>query len=379
MLGLTSSSSTADQSINLKDENQKVSNSVLDSIAHAVAYDPDHILNCPHDLSHNLKDQSELNDESSRQMVTNANGFEEATKLKLEDLLIKQNEQFSSSRQLSLPKDLNFTSASKLKTIFRKYDPINRIGSISSKKNLKTLQKLKEKIELIQSSMKNPFELFLPLEFRSNISEVVKWNLIKTEEVKATPFVLEKNVSLASKEEDLAEKNSNFNMIPLKQQFKHEKYKSDKKHVKSKALKNVDFTDIITEYNKSKVEKVYALGSKDLEEGEDDEEIQSIDIDTQQQQLNDLIASKISSNLKSLSESVKNSNGTSTNEASSKKAFSYDAESMDQLFAKPANKKGDYDPSARIKRVQFSKVNKRRSTNALTRNKQNQSVTFKKD
>jgi hypothetical protein len=38
------------------------------------------------------------------------------------------------------------------------------------------------------------------------------------------------------------------------------------------------------------VEKVYALGSKDLEEAEDDEEIQSIDIDTQQQQLNDLIA-----------------------------------------------------------------------------------------
>jgi hypothetical protein len=122
---------------------------------------------------------------------------------------------------------------------------------------------------------------------------------------------------------------------------------------------------------------VYALGSKEMEE---DGEIQSIDIESQQQQLNDLIASKINSNLKSLSELVKNTNeGETTSEATFKKPFSYDPQSMEQLFAKPTNKKGDYDPSARIKRVQFNKVNKRRSTNALTRNKQNQSVTFKKD
>lgn len=370
MLGLTTSNSF---DIHLKDEFQKTGNSVLDTIAHAVAYDPDHILNCPHDLSHNLKEESELTDDS-HQMITDTNAHEEATKLKLEDLLIKKNEQFILP---SKPLDLDFTPTSKLKTIFRKYDSANRLDSIGTKKNFKTLQKLKEKIELIKSSMKNPFEMFLPFEFRSNKCEIIKWNLIKTEEIKSKPFVLEKNVSVASKQEESSEQNGIFNMIPLKQQFKHEKYKIDKKHSKSKALKNVDFTDIITEYNKSKVEKVYALGSKEMEE---DGEIQSIDIESQQQQLNDLIASKINSNLKSLSESVKNKNaGETTSEATFKKPFSYDLQSMEQLFAKPTNKKGDYDPSARIKRVQFNKVNKRRSTNALTRNKQNQSVTFKKD
>ena len=262
-----------------------------------------------------------------------------------------------------------------MKNILKKSDDHTRLESIDTPKYWKSLQKLKEKIEAIKSTVENPFEMFLPFEFRSSGKcEMLKWNLIKSEEVKAKPFVLEKNTSLVSKEEDMSAKNPNFNMIPLKQQSKQEKFKNnDKKYTKNKVLKNVDFTEAIVEYNKSKVEKVYALGSKDLE----NEEIQSIDVDAQQQQLQALIADKISSNLKSLSESVKCA--TLKDDAKTSKPFVYDPQSMDQLFAKPASKKNEYDPSSKIKRVQFSKVNKRRSTNAVTRNKQNQSLTFKKE
>ena len=351
-----------------------MSNNVLDSIVHAIAYDPDHILNCPHDLSHNFKSETEFIDDQQQELT---NALDEASKLDLKELLIKPSDATSVAKPV-LPADLNLTKSSELSSIFKKSDVVNRAEKNHAKKNLKSLIKLQERIETIKKSMKNPFEMFLPNEFRSQSNtantdnaEITKWNLIKTEVVKATPFVLQKKQAFANEEEDEnVAKPANTNMIPLKQQFKQEKYKHQ---VKNKILKNVDFTDAIIEYNKSKVEKVHALGSKDLE----DEEIQSVDIDTQQQQLNDLIASRISSNLKSLSEAVKS--GINEGEAASSAAFSYDAKSMNELFAKPAPKKGEYDPSSKIKRVQFSKVNKRRSTNAVTRNKQNQSMTFKKE
>ena len=39
----------------------------LDSIVHSVSYDPDHILNCPHDLSHSSNADVEIKDEQQHQ------------------------------------------------------------------------------------------------------------------------------------------------------------------------------------------------------------------------------------------------------------------------------------------------------------------------
>lgn len=78
-------------------------------------------------------------------------------------------------------------------------------------------------------------------------------------------------------------------MIPLKKQFKMEKHSESKKL--KKKLKNVDFSDAIIEFNKSRAERIEALGA-----------------DEEEQEKLDKISEKVKENLNSLSQFVKKAN-----------------------------------------------------------------------
>ncbi len=215
--------------------------------------------------------------------------------------------------------------------------------------------------------------MFLPDEFRQktnggkNNSPLQKWCLLKP--LKTQPE-LPSNANVQAKA-DLALSPTEEFMIPLKKQFRSEK----KLQQPSKKRKNVDFTDAIIEYNKSK-SRINALGGENEEEMPN--ENQNVDIDSeiqeQQEKLDALLQQKISANLKLLSKE-------SVVESSKKTAeiYSYDPVSINKLFTKPEVTRNEFDPASKIRNSKHSKVNKRRMTNAITRMKNNHSLTYKKD
>lgn len=350
--------------INQKESNK---NNAMDSIVQFAKYDPDNILNCPHDFPH--KYQESQNSDQMDMQQANDSAIEEVSKLSLNDILIKPNNKIS---QLDMPKSLNIPrNGSSLKELFVKTNN----QEITKIKNIK---KLEEKVKDIKSSMRSPFEFFLPKEIRK-VSEIdeneTKWNLIKSVQTEVHNQVQINPTDLATEQSI----TNDINMIPLKQQFKKEKHVllgHDKK--KKKALKNVDFSDAIIEYNKSKTEKINALGSIQEEE--------SSELNEQSQKLNELINKKLTENLKSLSEQVKvgsfefggASSGSGANE-SSEGEFVYDTNDMNKLFSKPQSSKDNvkYDPSSRLKQNKFDKINKRRQTNLVSRAKHNLTYTYK--
>lgn len=145
-----------------------------------------------------------------------------------------------------------------------------------------------------------------------------------------------------------------------------------------KRSKNIDFTNAIIEYNKSKVSKVNALGGVNEDEmpneNQNDDDIDN-EISAQQQKLDALLQKKISDNLSILSKELKNP-ATSSDTPD---IYNYNAQSMNKLFAKPELARDHFDPASKIKNSKHSKVNKRRVTNAITRMKNNHSLTYKKD
>lgn len=302
---------------------------LLENIVHSVTYDPNSILNCPHDFPHQLE-------KSEPMEVEQITDLDLVNKLNLCDLLIRPNE-----RTTSLPSELTFKNVASLDKYFDK--------KVFNEKLDKRLKKIEEKVNEIKKQIKSPFEMFLPKYYQIGSNKLPDqcWNLIKSNQ--------NKNLEIEKLQESIQQpKTDDILMIPLKKQFKHEKTLETKKL--KKRLKDVDFTDAIIEYNKKKNEKIDALGEQDLEKSNEEFE---------------KLSEKVKDNLKSISEFVKKANfSKETNE------FKYDPETMNQMFSKPHGSGQD----SKVKRFEdkFGKGNKRRSTNAVTRSKNNKSFTFKK-
>lgn len=210
------------------------------------------------------------------------------------------------------------------------------------------LKKIEEKVKEIKKQIKSPFEMFLPKYYQigNNKHSEQCWNLIKSYQNKKVDFKKEPEPIQKPNSDDIL-------MIPLKKQFKNEKLNETKK-LKNK-LKDVDFTEAIIEYNKIKNEQIEALGDENLAKSNEFEKL----------------SEKVKDNLKSISEFVKKAKfSKETNE------FKYDSETMNQMFSKPHGSGQD----SKVKRFEdkFGKGNKRRSTNAVTRSKNNKSFTFRK-
>jgi exosome complex exonuclease RRP6 len=325
---------------------------VMDKLVHFMAYDSESILNCPHDLSHRQQDKQQHQggdddlDESTFQHVD----LNETKNLN--DLLIKPNNQLV---QPALPADLINISSSAQSRLFHK-KPLN------SNEN----RKLIDKVNFIREQIKNPFELFLPNELRANnndrVDESEYWNLIKTDarhKRDAHIFSTDANQEEATNGNQSANESS---MIPLKQQFKFEKFVASSgasgQQKAKKKKKDVDFTDAIIEYNRKKMKTEPVLGDR-IEEGELEE------IEEEEKEKFDQLAQKIQDNLKSLSDSVKNATFTG-----------YDAQQMNKMFQKPSQSTNESGQHA-SRQSKYGKINKRRNTNAVTRSKHNQSATFR--
>jgi ribonuclease D len=356
--------------INQKESNK---NNAMDSIVQFAKYDPDNILNCPHDFPHKYQESLNSDQMDIQQANDTSVAIDEVSKLSLNDILIKPSNKIS---QLDMPKSLDVShTGSSLTDLFSK-------SSNEQINTIKNIKKLEEKVREIKSSMKSPFEFFLPREIRKITQDdntAPKWNLIKSVNENEAYNQAQINIADLLPQETAT---NDINMIPLKQQYKKEKHLllgHDKK--KKKLLKNVDFSDAIIEYNKSKIEKINALGS--IQEEENSE------LNDQSQQLNELINKKLSENLKSLSQQVKvgsfefgsdvgASSGSAANE-SSEGEFFYDPNNMNKIFSKPQSSKDNikYDPSSRLKQNKFDKINKRRQTNLVSRAKHNLTFTYK--
>ena len=339
---------------------KEASTSVLESIVHLTTYDPNNVINSAHDFPQEAIEQQEDTNQTS---------------IELNDIFIKP-----VSQDLNLPEDLSLNSVCPLVELFNKgfglKTPQDSSPAIKLNKKVKQLE---EKINRIKQSIENPFKMFLPVEFRQVASEldgeVRKWSLLKPREVTTT--------QQANKEEpkiDLTEKPADkidVAMIPLKQQYKFEKFASgvDRKPKKRSFNKNVDFTDAIIEYNKSKVEKINALGSSDLDRGTNQNDDIDYEIEVQQKKLDDLVQLKIRSNLQLLSQQT--TSEQAAGKSSPEAAFAYNIETMNKVFSKPDTAANKFDPASKIRKANHSKVNKRRMTNAVTRSKNNQSVTYK--
>lgn len=242
-------------------------------------------------------------------------------------------------RSISLPNEFLPQSDTCLNKFFDK--------KVFNEKLDKRLKKIEEKVKEIKKQIRSPFEMFLPKYYQIgyNIDPNQYWKLIKSSQIKKVEVEQEQEpVELVKKDDVL--------MIPLKKQFKQEKNTETKKL--KKKLKDVDFSEAIIEYNKRKTEQIEALGSENLENG--DEQFEKL-------------SEKVKDNLKSISEFVKKANFSKESQE-----FKYDPDTMNQMFSKQSETK----PKAKRFEDKFGKANKRRSTNAVTRSKNNKSFTFKK-
>lgn len=253
--------------------------SVLDSIVHLASYDPNNIINNPHDLPHTATADQNDNEESMNVDVSR----DDEVKLNLKDLLIKPSVK-STKVTYSLPDGLVEMKHSKLSGLLTKQRPEQ-----SEEKKVKTLQ---EKIQKINESIENPFSMFLPLDLRLNSakSETFQpWNLLKATENNQS---FNSTAQLAKPEEPV-KVDGDVLMIPLKRQSFLEKFSGEKK-TKTKAQKNLEYTEAIIEYNRNQEKNQAGLGNESS--GSEDGEV-----DEQQKKLNTLIEQRILSNLKLLS------------------------------------------------------------------------------
>ena len=345
---------------------KEASSSVLESIVHLTTYDPNNVINSAHDFPQEAIEQQEDTTQTS---------------INLNDIFIKP-----VSVDLSLPDDLSPNTVCPLVELFNKDFGLKTPQDSSPAVKLnKKVKQLEEKINKIKQSIENPFKMFLPVEFRQAASqldvEVRKWSLLKPREVTTTQQV-DKEVPKMDVTEKPADK-IDVTMIPLKQQYKFEKFSGAERKPKKRSFnKNVDFTDAIIEYNKSKVEKINALGSSDLDRAPNQNDDMDHEIEVQQKKLDDLMQQRIRSNLQLLSQQTMSQASdeqaaTAASKSSPEAAFVYNIETMNKVFTKPDMVANKFDPASKIRKANHSKVNKRRMTNAVTRSKNNQSVTYK--
>lgn len=337
----------------LVEEESANKSNVMDKLVHFMAYDSESILNCPHDLSHRQQDKQQHQGGEGDDLDASTFQHVDLNEINnLNELLIKPNSQLVKP---DLPADLLNMSSCAQSHLFHK-KPLN------SNEN----RKLIDKVNLIREQIKNPFELFLPNELRVNkgdgVDETHYWNLIKTD-ARQQRDVQQSATGMSQDEEINGHKSANDNnMIPLRQQFKFEKFAATsgavEQHKAKKKKKDVDFTDAIIEYNRKKMKTEPVLGEQ-VEEGELDE------IETEERERFDQLAKKIQDNLKSLSDSVKNATFTG-----------YDAQEMNKMFQKPSQSTNEPGQHA-SRQSKYGKMNKRRNTNAVTRSNHNQSATFR--
>lgn len=296
--------------------------SVLESIVHLTTYDPDHVLNNPHDFKHQ---DEPMNQEESNNPIQDLNS-----------ILIKP----SVAANSSLPDSFVENTGSSLSELFHKDLNITNFT-------------IREKIRKINQTIENPFSMYLPPELRHEsdmISSASYWNLMKP--TGASLNSTQQNGSL--REEEPVRVEPDIIMIPLKKQVHLEK-KSDKK--KNKQLKNLEYEQAIQEYHRQQEEKEKGIGDETNE---------------QQQQLNSLIESKILSNLKTLS-----AEAAATSTEATQPQFEYNMNEINRMFKPEDAKKNESDSAGRARKGNFNKVNKRRTTNAVTRSSNSKSVTFK--
>jgi len=324
--------------------------SVFESIVHLASYDPNSMINNPHDLPHQQSDQNA--NEESMNVDTN---HDNEVKLNLKDLLIKP----SVKASFSLPENLFEIKCSKL-------SDVKELTHQTKEKKTKTLQ---EKIKKINDSIENPFSMFLPKEMRLNANQNEKhisWNLLKSTENNQS---LNSTGNLSKPEEPIKIDQDEL-MIPLKRQFYLEKFSGEKKS-KTKHTKNLEYTEAIIEYNR--IQEENQAGLRNSNESSDSEDGQ---VDSHQKKLSNVIEQKILSNLKHLANASANGNQEATS-ATSEASFEYEKEKINKMFYNSNETKGDYDPTSKIRKSTLNRVNKRRTTNAVTRSNNSKSVTFR--
>ena len=331
--------------------------SVFESIVHLASYDPNNMINNPHDLPHGQSDQNG-NEEAAMNVDVN---HDNEVQLNLKDLFIKPIVK-STKVSFRLPDNLIELKYSKLSDLFAK----ERVYRTAEKK----AHNLQEKIKKINESIENPFSMFLPPELRHNANpneNYVTWNLLKSTENQNQS---QNSTASLSKPEEPVKIDQDILMIPLKKQFFLEKFSGEKKQ-KTKHTKNLEYTEAIIEYNRVQEKNQAGLGNSKVSSDSDEDG----QVDIQQKKLNNLIEQKILSNLKLLSNASANEN----NEAKSapQAPFEYDKEKINKLFANSNETKGDFDPTSKIRKSTLNRVNKRRTTNAVTRSNNSKSVTFK--
>lgn len=343
------------------------SKSVLESIVHLTTYDPNSIINCAHDFPQDRDDQMDILQQ------------QDAT-VNLSDLLVKPN-----IVDDNMPNNLVKEATSTLTNLFNKEFHVNlEENSLEKVKQNKKLKKIEEKVKTIKNEIEHPFSMFLPSEFRktNNLdTSIKKWILLKAKKIESVEPSIQSSVTQTKIEKESTEEF----MIPLKKQYRLEKFTSGEKKTKKRANK-IDFTDAIIEYNKSKIARVNALGGEDdrnlINENQNDDIDKTIEI--QQKKLDNLVQDKIRSNLSILSKESNNpKNSFASNsehlDKNQETIYSYDVEAMNKLFAKPEKTRDEFDPASKIGNSRHKKVNKRRMTNSVTRVKNNHSLTYKKE
>ena len=66
-----------------------------------------------------------------------------------------------------------------------------------------------------------------------------------------------------------------------------------------------------------------------------------------------------------------------TTDSSASTPFEYNIDKINKLFSKTDDSKNEFDPTGKMRKGNFNRVNKRRTTNAVTRSNNSKSVTFK--
>ena len=324
------------------------------SFIHLPLFDPDSILNCPHDSAHfNVKNNE---DEEVRNVnTTNGNNMS-----KLKDLLIKPT---TLNNNFDVPNGIEFLTDN---TLFA--DIKNKLEEENYVKIGKRKLKREDKINKIKNSMINPFEKYLTNELRRgknlNKDEEEKWTLLRTNIlmnglISKNSDNQKSNELVQPKVEDLPDNN----LIPLKLQIRQQNQQLSTKTPKSikKMVKELEISNAIEERNRQREEQE---ANSDLI-------------------LDDEYQKSIRNNLELLAENVRKNSQTSTSSITTAVGgFNYDNQNLNKAFSSNKNQNKFYDPTNQKVKKFGGRVNKRgnnfNAAASISRSRNNQSSSFKK-
>jgi ribonuclease D len=336
-------------------DKQHQQQSAVNTFIHLPLYDPDNILNCPHDSAH----FNARNEDIDVDVVSSISKFS--------DLLIKPNK-----IELNIPNDIIF-SIDKA-SLFVDNVKQGLLTNNNKDNRVKRKLKVKSRIDLIINSMKNPFEKYLPNDLRrQDIDEDEKWTLLQKTKIELVNKPVDLNEFVQAKVEDLPDNN----LIPLKLQLKQQQkekegesntlnpIKTTKKM--KKLIKELELNNAIEARNRRREQESAALGGVNRNNNNNE------------YVMDESASSAICSNLALIAANVRGNNNS--NEEATE--FSYDNQNFNEMFNKNKykNQKNVYDPSSKLNNVKFGRVGKKRNFNqaaSVSRSKNNQSATFKK-